>query len=78
MDHKITEIIAVSQRYLSHCSFVRFLSPQGLMASGSDLEVHSLPTQQHETDSVPKENGPPQEDAQSIAEVVDNSQPASL
>ena len=48
------------------------------MASGGDLEVHSLPTQQHETDSVPKENGPAQEEAQSIAEVVDNSQPASL
>lgn len=56
----------------------RFLSPQGLMASGSDLEVHPLPTQQHETDSVPKENGPAQVEAQSIAEVVDNSQPASL
>lgn len=56
----------------------RFLSPQGLMASGSDLEVHSLPTQQLETDSVPKENGPAQEEAQSVAEVADNSQPASL
>lgn len=48
------------------------------MASGSDLEVHSLPTQQLETDSVPKENGPAQEEAQSVAEVADNSQPASL
>lgn len=48
------------------------------MASGSDLEVHPLPTQQHETDSVPKENGPAQVEAQSIAEVVDNSQSASL
>jgi hypothetical protein len=45
------------------------------MASGSDLEV---PAQQHETDPVPKENGPAHEEAQSIAEVADNSQPTSL
>lgn len=72
------EFIAVIQRCLSHCFSFRFLSPQGLMASGSDLEVHLSSTQQLETDSVPKENGPLQEEAQSIAEVVDNSQSASL
>jgi hypothetical protein len=51
---------------------------QGLVASGSGLEVQSSPAQQLETDSVPKENGPVQEEAQSTAEVVDNSQSASM
>lgn len=56
----------------------RFLSAQGLVASGSGLEVQSSPTQQLETDSVPKENGPVQEEAQGTAELVDNSQPPSI
>jgi hypothetical protein len=51
------------------------------VASGSGLEVQSSPQQQLEqleTDSVSKENGPVQEEAQSTSELVDNSQQASL
>lgn len=61
----------------SYCC-VRFLSTQGLVASGSGLEVQPSPTQQLETDCAPTENGPVQEEAQGTSELVDNSQPASM
>jgi hypothetical protein len=50
-----------------------------MMAGGSDLaETHTTPAQELETGSVPKENGPVQEEAHSTIEIVDNSQPASM
>jgi hypothetical protein len=41
-------------------------------------ETHTSPAQKLETASIPKENGPVQEEAHSTTEVVDNSQPVSM
>lgn len=70
--------VAVILRCLSNCSSLRFLSAQDVMASVSGLDVQSSHSQQLETDSVPKENGPVHDEAQSTSVVVDNKQPASM